>query len=98
MAEGTVVVPVLIPYEASTPKDSNTQLALCRQKSVALGTPMIAVTTNYRLNLFGFAASSEIIDAQPNGQLKGCNCGLRDQRVALRWVHRNIAAFGGEAS
>lgn len=48
--------------------------------------------------MFGFAASSEIIQAQPDGQLKGCNFGLSDQRTALRWVQRNIGAFGGDAS
>ncbi|PWY68390.1 alpha/beta-hydrolase [Aspergillus heteromorphus CBS 117.55] len=65
-------------------------------KSVALKTPMIVATVNYRLNMFGFAASSEIIQAQPEGQKRGCNFGLTDQRIALRWVHQNIRAFGGD--
>lgn len=58
---------------------------------------MVAVTINYRLNMFGFAASSEMIDAQPDGQMKGGNFGLGDQRIALRWIRHNIAAFGGDA-
>ncbi|CAI7638575.1 unnamed protein product [Penicillium glandicola] len=68
------------------------------QKSVSLGTPMVVVTINYRLNVFGFIVSSEIIDAQRDGQMKGGNFGLADQRVALRWIQRNIAAFGGDAA
>jgi carboxylesterase type B len=59
---------------------------------------MIAATINYRLNMFGFAASTEIIQVQPEGQIKGCNFGLGDQRIALRWVQQNISAFGGNAA
>ncbi|OJJ66083.1 hypothetical protein ASPBRDRAFT_189338 [Aspergillus brasiliensis CBS 101740] len=68
------------------------------KKSIELGTPMIVATINYRLNMFGFAASSEIIQAQPDGQRKGCNFGLSDQRTAIRWVRQNIGAFGGDAT
>ncbi|BCS04223.1 uncharacterized protein AKAW2_80024S [Aspergillus luchuensis] len=68
------------------------------KKSVELGTPIIVATINYRLNMFGFAASSEIIQAQPEGQRKGCNFGLSDQRTAIRWVRQNIGAFGGDAT
>lgn len=63
-----------------------------------LGTPIIVVTINYRLNLFGFAASSEIIESQSLGQTRGCNFGLGDQNIALRWVKCNIEAFGGDSS
>jgi carboxylesterase type B len=68
------------------------------RRSVELGTPMIVATINYRLNMFGFAASSDIIQAQPDGQLKGCNFGLGDQHTALRWIQQNIGAFGGDAA
>ncbi|RAH77241.1 alpha/beta-hydrolase [Aspergillus japonicus CBS 114.51] len=67
------------------------------RKSILTGTPIIVATVNYRLNMFGFAASTEIIDTQPEGR-QGCNFGLGDQRVALEWVQRNIAAFGGDAN
>ncbi|KAJ5689206.1 carboxylesterase [Penicillium macrosclerotiorum] len=67
-------------------------------RSVGLGTPIIVATVNYRLNMFGFAASSEIIQVQPDGQLKGCNFGLGDQRTALYWIQKNIGAFGGDAT
>ncbi|PYH96659.1 alpha/beta-hydrolase [Aspergillus ellipticus CBS 707.79] len=66
------------------------------QRSVTFKTPIIVATINYRLNLFGFAAASEIIQAQPDGQQRGCNFGLTDQRTAIRWVHQNIGAFGGD--
>ncbi|PWY91682.1 alpha/beta-hydrolase [Aspergillus sclerotioniger CBS 115572] len=68
------------------------------KRSVAMGTPMIVATINYRLNMFGFAGSSDIIHAQPDVQQKGCNFGLGDQRIAILWVRQNIGAFGGDAT
>jgi carboxylesterase type B len=54
------------------------------------------VNINYRLSIFGFAASSEIIEGQADGALRGCNFAIRDQKVGLKWVSQNIAAFGGD--
>ncbi|TKX20191.1 hypothetical protein C1H76_7692 [Elsinoe australis] len=50
---------------------------------------VIVVTTNYRTNVFGFPASPEL-------NATGRNLGFLDQRAALDWVQRNIAAFGGD--
>ena len=53
---------------------------------------VIVVTINYRIGLFGFFAHPTI-DAE--GHLNG-NYGLMDQQLALKWVKRNIKAFGGD--
>lgn len=53
---------------------------------------VIVVTINYRVGLFGFFAHPAI-DAE--GHLNG-NYGLMDQQLAMRWVKRNINAFGGD--
>ena len=54
------------------------------------GTPIIAVSINYRLGILGFLAGSELTR---EGNI---NLGLHDQRMALRWVHENNASFGGD--
>ncbi|MBD5656108.1 MAG: carboxylesterase family protein, partial [Candidatus Eremiobacteraeota bacterium] len=54
----------------------------------------IAVTLNYRLGLFGFFAHKTLTDEAGNGDT--ANFGLLDQISALRWVHANISAFGGD--
>lgn len=48
---------------------------------------VVLVTVAYRLGPFGFLSTG---DASMSG-----NWGLKDQRLALRWVQRNIDAFGG---
>jgi para-nitrobenzyl esterase len=55
---------------------------------------VVAVTVNYRLNVFGFLAHPELTKESPH-HASG-NYGLLDQVAALRWVRRNIAAFGGD--
>ena len=55
---------------------------------------VIVVTINYRINVFGFFHLSHLSDGKdyPDAQ----NLGLLDQLMALKWVHENIAAFGGD--
>lgn len=55
---------------------------------------MVAVTLNYRTNIFGFFSHPELTKESPH-HASG-NYGLLDQVAALEWVHRNIAAFGGD--
>ncbi len=55
---------------------------------------MVVVTTNYRLNIFGFFAHPELSKEAPYSA--SGNYGLLDQTAALEWVQENIAAFGGD--
>ena len=56
------------------------------------GGHVIVVTINYRLGMLGFFAQTAL---DTEGHLAG-NYGFMDQQLALRWVRRNIAAFGGD--
>jgi para-nitrobenzyl esterase len=55
---------------------------------------VIVVNMNYRLGVFGFLSHPELIAESPR-HASG-NYGLLDQAAALKWVHDNIAAFGGD--
>jgi carboxylesterase type B len=48
----------------------------------------IVVTTNYRVNIFGFPNARGL-----NGST---NFAMQDQRMTAEWVAENIAAFGGD--
>ncbi|KOB64385.1 Uncharacterized protein OBRU01_24312 [Operophtera brumata] len=51
---------------------------------------VVMVTLNYRLGPYGFMCLD-------NPDVPG-NEGLKDQRLALKWVKNNIEAFGGDAN
>lgn len=55
---------------------------------------IVVVTTNYRLNIFGFLAHPELSKESPYNA--SGNYGLLDQVAALQWVQENIEAFGGD--
>jgi para-nitrobenzyl esterase len=56
---------------------------------------VIFVSFNYRLGRFGFFAHPALSAEKPAGPL--ANYAIMDQIAALKWVRRNIAAFGGDA-
>lgn len=71
--------------DASEPRYDGASMA---QKGI------VVVTTNYRLNIFGFLAHPEL-SAEADYNASG-NYGLLDQYAALKWVKENISAFGGD--
>lgn len=56
---------------------------------------VMVVSFNYRLGRFGTFAHPALSRAREDGGLIG-NYGYLDQIAALKWVRRNIAAFGGD--
>ena len=63
--------------------------ALCRRGDV------VVVTLNHRLGVMGHLHLGDIAGDELAGS---ANAGFLDIVAALRWVHRNIAAFGGDPS
>ncbi|PSS00666.1 triacylglycerol lipase [Coniella lustricola] len=72
--------------------DPRYNLSFIVERSVAMNKPMIGVSLNYRLQGLGALFSNEMLDAGV------ANLGLKDQRLALAWLHENIGAFGGDPS
>lgn len=90
---GSLPVMVFIHGDCDTGGSGNLDL-----NSIVTGSskPVITVSFNYRLNVLGFLGGSAI-QANTSDHSTG-NFGLQDQRAALMWVQRNIAAFGGNIS
>ena len=57
-----------------------------------VGKQVVIVGVRYRLGIFGFL-SHPALTAEQGGS---GNYGIMDQIAALRWVHENIARFGGD--
>ena len=72
---------------SSTPSDDGSTLA---RKGV------VVVTTSYRLGVFGFLAHRSLTRESPNHS--SGNYAILDHVAALKWVQKNIAAFGGDPS
>ncbi|HEY2286856.1 MAG TPA: carboxylesterase family protein [Streptosporangiaceae bacterium] len=53
---------------------------------------IVVISINYRLGPLGFL---DVPGLGTSARTASGNYGLLDQEAALRWVHRNIAAFGG---
>jgi para-nitrobenzyl esterase len=55
---------------------------------------VIVVTFDFRLGLFGYFVHPDLTAESPHHGAG--NYGLKDQLAALKWVHANIARFGGD--
>jgi para-nitrobenzyl esterase len=55
---------------------------------------VVVVSTNYRLNIFGFFSSPALRSEDPNKSTG--NYAFLDQVAALKWVRDNIKNFGGD--
>ncbi len=53
---------------------------------------VVLVTVNHRLNILGYFDLSDFGEEYANS----ANAGTEDIAAALRWINRNIAAFGGD--
>lgn len=86
-------LPVLVwVYGGAYASGSGTSPMTAGDRLAARGA--IVVSFNYRLGRFGFFAHPALTAENPAGLLG--NYGFMDQVAALQWVHRNIAAFGGD--
>ncbi|KAF5680079.1 triacylglycerol lipase V, partial [Fusarium heterosporum] len=78
-------------YTNGGSKDPRYNLSWIVDQSVKEGKPIVAASINYRVSQWGFLFSEEM-------QAEGAgNLAFKDQRLALKWLHDNVAAFGGSA-
>lgn len=85
--------PVLVYFHGgaynggSVNEDLYDGVKLCHRGNV------VVVSVNHRLNGFGFLYLAEVVGAK---YAESGNAGMLDLVLALRWVHDNIAEFGGD--
>ncbi|KAL4769714.1 Alpha/Beta hydrolase protein [Aspergillus nidulans var. acristatus] len=89
------LLPVLVwifggGWQQGATADPRYNMTYITRQAALNGKPILGVSINYRLAAFGFLDSEEVRASGNN------NLGLLDQRVAMRWIKKNIEAFGGD--
>ncbi|KAF2789764.1 alpha/beta-hydrolase [Melanomma pulvis-pyrius CBS 109.77] len=77
-------------WQQGATSDPRYNMSYIIQQSVLNGKPVIGISINYRMAAFGFIYSKEIKETGNQ------NLGLRDQRLAFKWVNKHISSFGGD--
>lgn len=85
--------PVMVWIHGGGFEQGSTSVALYDGQELARK-GIVVVSMNYRLGVFGFFALPQLTSESPD-HASG-NYGILDQIAALKWVHDNIAAFGGD--
>lgn len=83
-------VPVMVWIHGGSYVSGCGDIAIMDPRPLVAEQRVIAVTVTYRLGLLGFLGDPD------GGTARPAQLGLLDIRVALRWVRRNIEAFGGD--
>ncbi|MGV0815259.1 carboxylesterase family protein [Mycolicibacterium boenickei] len=82
-------LPVMVWFHGGAYVAGSGESAKYDPSALARAGNVVVVNVSYRLGIFGYLAPPGVGED---------NLGLRDQILALRWVHDNIAAFGGDAA
>ncbi|KAI1539401.1 PnbA Carboxylesterase type B [Pyrenophora tritici-repentis] len=77
-------------WQQGATSDPRYNMSYIVQQSVLNDKPVIGMSINYRMAAFGFLYSKEVEEAGSQ------NLGLRDQRLAMQWVHKHISSFGSD--
>ena len=88
-------LPVMVYIYGGGFSEGSSEVAVYNGEALATK-GVVVVTFNYRVGPLGFLAYPGLSKESPHHS--SGNYGLLDQIAALRWVHRNIIAFGGNSA
>lgn len=84
------VLPVVVYFHGGTFITGSSHEKVLQGHFLAEATNVVYVSVNFRLGVLGY------LDMRSVGEDCVANPAIYDQVLALRWVHENIAAFGGD--
>jgi len=84
--------PVIVWLHGGAWRTGATSMPLMNGQALA-ARGVVVVTVNFRLSALGGLSHPDLVDADTGSV---ANWQLQDQMAALRWVHQNAAAFGGD--
>ena len=86
--------PVMVYFHGGAYSNGSVTDPLNDGATLARSEDVVVVTVNHRLNAFGYLYLARLDPRFPDSG----NAGQLDLVLALRWIHDNIAAFGGDPS
>lgn len=89
------LLPVMVFMPGGRFEQGTAGVVLYNSSYVVNRTNVVIVTLNYRLGALGSLYFDPHKSNNPRDKLAG-NFGFHDQQLALQWIRRNIAAFGGD--
>lgn len=88
-------LPVMVFIHGGSYREgANSQPIVNGKNFITYKPEVILVVINYRLNIFGYLGSKELLEEAGDASIG--NWGHEDQVAALHWVKDNISAFGGD--
>ncbi|KAG8722686.1 hypothetical protein FRC09_005865 [Ceratobasidium sp. 395] len=88
---GNKPLPVLIYIYGGAFDQGGISLSVYEPTDLVANHDVVVVMPNYRVTIFG-NPNSPYLASKPGPK----NVGLLDQRFAVEWIQRNVAAFGGD--
>ncbi|MET0266606.1 MAG: carboxylesterase family protein [Duganella sp.] len=95
IAQQAAALPVMFWIHGGA-NSSGTAATYTTLRNLAGHDKVIVVSANYRLGIFGWFSLEELAQDDDTPADRSGNFGTLDLIAALRWVQRNIAAFGGD--
>lgn len=91
-AVGSARLPVMVYFHGGAYSTGSVTDPLNDGARLAARGDVVVVTVNHRLNAFGYLYLARLDPRFPDSG----NCGQLDLILALKWIGRNIASFGGD--
>ena len=85
--------PVIVMYSGGGSTSGGNNNPVFSGENFIKDREIVYIFANFRLGMLGFLYLGHLLGEEY--QSSGC-CGLMDQIAALKWVHENVANFGGD--
>ena len=96
-SNGTYRAPVWLNFYGGSYEWGSNRIELYHADNIVSNDDVVVVSANFRNWIFGYPLSPQLHPDRNrnNDEYTGGNPGLKDIDLAIEWVHKNIARFGG---
>lgn len=97
-SNGTAKAPVWLNFYGGSYEWGSNRVEFYQGDAIVSRDDVVIVNANFRNWIFGYPLAPQLHPSrnEDNDSYEGGNPGLKDVDYAIEWVHKNIAAFGGD--